>query len=91
MNKKKIKNDSNSKTTFIGHEMESSMIGNFFFTYFTIFGIILIIFALVNYIFKISDPFWLGILAFFISLTITILYYLCQRKKKCKIRMIFNQ
>lgn len=90
MNKKQIKSDK-IINTYLGHEQESSMIGNSFFTGFSFLGIILIIFSVIHYFFKISNPFWLGISAFSISLIITILYYLCQRKKKCKVRMIFNK
>ena len=90
MNKKQNKSEK-IINTYLGHEQESSMIGNSFFTGFSIFGIILIIFSVIYYFYKISNTFWFGISAFLISLIITILHYLCQRKKRCKIRMIFNQ
>jgi hypothetical protein len=90
MNKKQIKSDK-IINKYLGHEQESSMIENLFFTGYSIFGIILIIFSVVYYFYKISNTFWFGISAFFISLLITILHYFCQRKKICKIRMIFKQ
>lgn len=90
-NKKiKKKNNSINSNKLIEHLEESSILGNTFFIGFVLFSIQIIIFSILYYIIKVSDPFWMGILAFIISTIISILYYSCQRRKKCKIRMIVD-
>jgi O-antigen/teichoic acid export membrane protein len=92
---KKQKINMKSKNDDIIHSMvkyqeESSILGNTLFLGFLLFGIIIIILSIIYYFFKISNPFVMGIFAFLISTIISILYFICQRRKKCKIRMIVN-
>lgn len=93
MKKNKIKkniNDTNNIDQIIEYHKESSIIGNTFFMSFLLFGIIIIIFSIIYYFFKIYNPFILGLFSFIISTVVSILYYICQTRKKCKIRMIVN-
>ena len=89
---KKLKKKSNNEkqNPAIKQLEESSILGNTSFIGYVLFAIILIIFSIIYYFFQIFNTFWLGISAFLISTTIAILYYICQRKKKCKIRMIVD-
>lgn len=87
---KKQKSKNKTIDPMVKYLEESSILGNTFFIGFTLFGIIIIIFSIIYYFIKISNPFWMGISAFLISTIISLLYYSCQRKKKCKIRMIVD-
>jgi hypothetical protein len=90
-NKKKTqKTDSIDNNKMIKYQEESSILGNTYYVGFLFFSILLIIFSIIYYIFEILNPYWMSISAFFISLIISILYYICQKKKQCKIRMIVN-
>ena len=86
----KIKNKSEFSKPMIKFIEESSILGNTLFIGYVLFGIILIIFSIIYYFFQISNTFMMGILAFLISTIIAILYYICQNKKKCKIRRIVD-
>lgn len=96
MNKKQInniklkKNNDDTFNSILGYHEESSILGNSFFIGFIIFGIIIIFSSIINYFFKISNTFNIGIIAFLISSIISILYLICQSRKKCKIRMIVD-
>jgi hypothetical protein len=89
-NKIKKKNNSIKNQKMIKYQEESSILGNTYFIGFILFSIQLILFSIIHYVINISNPYWLGILAFITSTIISILYYTCQRRKKCKIRMIVN-
>ena len=88
--KSKKKSDLKNNNQIREYLEESSILGNTLFIGFILFGIIIIIFSIIYYFFQITSTFWLGISAFLISTIIALLYYICQRKKKCKIRMIVN-
>ena len=88
--KSKKKSDLKNNNQIREYLEESSILGNTLFIGFILFGIILIIFSIIYYFFQITSTFWLGVSAFLISTIIALLYYTCQRKKKCKIRMIVN-
>jgi hypothetical protein len=93
MKKNKIKKNTNDTTNIdqiIKYHKESSIIGNTFFLGLLLFGLIIIIFSIIYYFFKIYNPFIIGLFSFFLSSAISILYYICQTRKKCKIRMIVN-
>ena len=87
---KKQKTDTNTYNPIIQHLEESSILGNTLFIGFLIFGTLLIIFSIIYYILKVSNPFWMGISAFLISTISAILYYSCQKRRNCKIRMIVD-
>jgi hypothetical protein len=88
--KSKKKTYNEKENTMIKHLKESSILGNTLFIGYVLFGIILIIFSIIYYFFQVSNTFWMGISAFLISTIIALLYYTCQRKKVCKIRMIVD-
>ena len=88
--KSKKKSDLKNNNQIREYMEESSILGNTLFIGFILFGIIFIIFSIIYYFFQITSTFWLGVSAFLISTIIALLYYTCQRKKKCKIRMIVN-
>jgi predicted PurR-regulated permease PerM len=84
------KKDSIIYNKMIKYQEESSILGNTFYFGYLVFAFLLIIFSIIYYLIKISNPFWMGISAFFISIITTILYYICQKRKQCKIRMIVD-
>ena len=88
--KSKKKSDLKNNNQIREYLEESSILGNTLFIGFILFGIILIIFSIIYYFFQITSTFCLWISSFLISTIIAILYYTCQRKKKCEIRMIVN-
>jgi hypothetical protein len=89
-NKEKIQKKDKINNKMIKYQQESSILGNAFYVGFLFFSLLLIIFSIIYYIFEILNPYLLSISAFFISLIISILYYICQKRKHCKIRMIVN-
>ncbi|MCK5300386.1 MAG: hypothetical protein V3S79_03480 [Candidatus Thermoplasmatota archaeon] len=89
-NTKSKKTDDKIINSILKYQEESSILGNTLFIGFLIFGTLLIIFSIIYYILKVSNPFWMGISAFLISTISAILYYSCQKRRNCKIRMIVD-
>ena len=89
--KKKVNTlESNNNYQITEFLKESSIIGNSLFMGTISFSIILIILAIINFLFNIISSNIIGLISFFIGVIITIFYYSCQRRKKCKIRMIVD-
>ena len=70
---------------------ESSILGNTLFAGTITFPIILIIMVIIFFEIYNLDPYLIGISSFLMSIIISIIYYLCQKRKKCKIHSIFNK
>lgn len=70
---------------------ESLILGNTIIAGTIVFPILLIILVLIIFLPFNINPFLIGISAFIINIIISICYYLCQKKKKCKINSISNK
>jgi hypothetical protein len=68
--------------------IESSILGHTMFMFSISFPIFLILFIIIFWYFLKIEAFLVGIFSFIISSIITIFYYICQKKRKCKIREI---
>ena len=82
--------DSNNNYQITEFLKESSIIGNSLFMGTISFSIILIILAIIYFLFNILSSNIIGLISFFIGLIISLFYYACQRRKKCKIRTIVD-